>query len=113
MQVQAGDQMTMREITIPLQERLYEWLSQETKRRGRPLPDVVTDILNEYAQEQDHAFDITKTRTWELRGSLAVAEVEERYIVGRDDAGQPLTSYSEHVDDALYGIDTTNESDTR
>lgn len=105
--------MTIREITIPLQERLYEWLSQETKRRGLPLSDVVTDILSEYAQEQDHAFDMTKTRTWELRGSLAVAETEEQYSVEHDAAGQPLTNYSEHVDDILYGIDTRHESGTR
>lgn len=45
---------------------------------------------------------ITQTRTWELRGTLEVAEPEPEYIVGRDEQGRPITNYAEHVDELLY-----------
>ncbi len=61
------------------------------------LSDAPVDELTEQA-----AFDITQTRTWELGGSLEVAEPEPEYVVGRDEQGRPITNYAEHVDDVLH-----------
>lgn len=44
----------------------------------------------------------TETRTWELCGTLEVAEPKPEYVVGRDEQGRPITNYAEHVDDVLY-----------
>jgi predicted DNA-binding antitoxin AbrB/MazE fold protein len=46
-------------------------------------------------------FDITKTSTWQLL--LEIAEPDPEYVVGRDEQGNPITNYAEHVDDVLYG----------
>jgi hypothetical protein len=46
-------------------------------------------------------FDITQTSTWQLL--LEIAEPDPKYVVGRDEQGNPITNYAEHVDDALYG----------
>lgn len=45
---------------------------------------------------------LEKPRTWELCGTLMVAELEADYVVSSDESGRPITNYAEHVDDVLY-----------
>jgi hypothetical protein len=47
-----------------------------------------------------YEFDITKTSTWQLL--LEITEPDPEYVVGRDEQGNPVTNYAEHVDDVLY-----------
>lgn len=47
---------------------------------------------------------LDKPRTWELCGSLMVAEPEADYVVSSDESGRPITNYAEHVDDVLYQV---------
>jgi hypothetical protein len=35
-------------------------------------------------------------------GTLEFSEPEPEYVRGRDEQGQVITDYAEHVDDALY-----------
>ena len=65
---------------------------------ARDVSSVVQAVLEEYVEE----FDLTRTRTWELSGTLAVAEPEPEYLVGVDETGSPVTNTAEHVDDVLY-----------
>lgn len=87
-----------RQLEITVSESLYQWLSHEAQRRAQHVSTVVQVALEQYAQQ----FDLTQTRTWELCGTLAVAEPEPEYIVGLDEAGDPTTGYAEYVDDVLY-----------
>ncbi len=59
-------------------------------------------VLERYAESEAADFDITQTHTWQLCGTLEVAEPEPEYVVGYDEQGQVVTNYAEHVDDVLY-----------
>ena len=48
-------------------------------------------------------FNLIKTETWDLVGTLTVSEPDSKYVIGVDEAGEPITNYAEHVDDILYG----------
>lgn len=97
---QASQQL---EITIP--DSLYQWLLREAQRRAQDVSVVVQAALEYYAQQ----FDLTQTRTWQLRGAFTISEPEPKYLVGSDETGAPITNYAEHVDDILYrGADVGN-----
>lgn len=87
-----------RELKVTVSGPLYEWLQQEAERRSQDVSTIVQSLLEQYAE----GFDLTDTRTWELCGSLTIAEPESEYLVGVDSAGSPVTNYAEHVDDVLY-----------
>jgi metal-responsive CopG/Arc/MetJ family transcriptional regulator len=92
-------QQASRQLEITISETLYQWLLQEAQQRAQDVSSVVQTALEQYVQE----FDLTRTRTWELCGSLAVAEPEPEYVVGSDETGAPITNYAEHIDDVLGG----------
>jgi len=46
--------------------------------------------------------DITKTRTWELCGSLEIVQPDSKYIIGQDNRGQVVTNYAENIDEIIY-----------
>jgi len=87
-----------RQLEITVSEPPYQWLFHEAQRRAQRVSTVVQAALEQYAQQ----FDLTQTRTWELCGTLAVAEPEPEYIVGSDEVRDPTTNYAEYVDDVLY-----------
>ena len=89
----------MSPLTIEIPDELMSRLAGT----GRPVQDIVLEALGRYVQAEDAAFAITKTRTWKLCGTLEVSEPEPEYICGRDEQGQVITDYAEHVDDVLYG----------
>jgi len=94
MAIQTSQQL---KITVPY--TLYQWLLHEAQRSAQNISDVVqTALLEQYAQQ----FDLTQTRTWELCGTLAVAEPDTEHISGIDETGAPVTNYAEHVDEILY-----------
>jgi len=88
----------MPSLTIEIPDELMARLA----RMGRPVQDVVVQALERYVQAEDFAFAITQTRTWQLCGALEVSEPEPEYVCGRDEQGQVITDYAEHVDDVLY-----------
>jgi predicted DNA-binding antitoxin AbrB/MazE fold protein len=60
-------------------------------------------VVSDKLKLSENEFDITKTTTWQLCGMLEIAEPDPEYVVGRDEQGNPITNYAEHVDDVLYG----------
>jgi hypothetical protein len=89
-------------IQLDLPPTLYRWLTGEAARRSVPLAQVVQQALERYTESETTVFDITRTRTWELCGTLEVAEPDPEYIVRYDEQGNVITNYAEHVDDQLY-----------
>ena len=88
----------MSTLTIEIPEELMSKL----KSIGRPLQDIVLEVLARHVQAQEGVFAITQTRTWQLCGTLEVSEPEPEYVSGQDEQGQVITNYTEHVDDVLY-----------
>jgi len=89
-------------IQLELPPTLYLRLTGEAARRSVSLDQVVQQALERYAESEVTAFDITQTRTWELCGTLKVAEPDPEYVVRHDEQGNVITNYAEHVDDLLY-----------
>jgi len=82
------------EIIIP--ESIYQRLRSEAKRQSKEISEIVQAALEKYTD----GFDITKTRTWELAGTLTIKEPDPKYVIS--DGDKIVTTYSEHVDDVLY-----------
>jgi len=89
-------------IHLEIPDYLYQWLSVKTEQRGVTLDQMLHEALDLYAQTEGALYEITRTRTWELCGALRLAETEPQYVVARDEAGDTVTDYAEHVDDVLY-----------
>jgi hypothetical protein len=71
-------------------------LEQQTS----PVQGIVIKTLERYVETESP--EITKTRTWELCGSLEVIEPDPKYIIGQDNQGQVTTNYAERIDGLLY-----------
>ena len=89
-------------IQLDLPPALYRRLTSEASRRSATLDQIVRQVLERYAEAEGTAFDITQTRTWQLCGTLEVAEPDPEYVVRRDEQGNVVTNYAEHVDELLY-----------
>lgn len=89
-------------IQLDLPPALYRRLAGEAARRSISLDQVAKQALERYAESEVIAFDITQTRTWELCGTLTIAEPEPEYVVSHDEQGNAVTNYAEHADDLLY-----------
>ena len=89
-------------IQLDLPPALYRRLASEASRRSATLDQIVRQVLERYAEVETTTFDITQTRTWQLCGALEVAEPDPEYIVRRDEQGDVVTNYAEHVDELLY-----------
>jgi hypothetical protein len=57
-------------------------------------------IVSDTAPKPETFLD--RPHTWELCGSLAIAEPEAVYVISHDESGRAITNYAEHVDDVLY-----------
>ena len=88
----------MSTLTIEIPDELMSRL----KSAGRPVQDIVMEALDQYVQNEDTAFTITQTRTWQVCGTLEISASEPEYVCGKDEHGQVITNYAEHVDDVLY-----------
>jgi hypothetical protein len=89
-------------IQLDLPPVLYRRLASEASRRSATLDQVVRQALERYAEAEVMTFDITQTRTWQLCGTLEVAEPDPEYVVRHDEQGKVVTDYAERVDDLLY-----------
>lgn len=67
---------------------------------GQPVQDVVLKALEQYIEAE--GFSLTKTQTWQLCGSLQIKDPAASYIIGKDNQGQSVTNYAEHIDEVLY-----------
>jgi hypothetical protein len=86
----------MTPILIEIPDELISLL-QEQKFS---VQEIVTKAWENYVQTE--LLDITKTRTWELCGSLEIAQSEPKYIIGQDNQSQVVTNYAENIDKILY-----------
>jgi hypothetical protein len=86
----------MTQIMIDIPDELISCLRQQNSS----VQEVVIKALENYVQTE--LSDITKTRTWELCGSLEIAEPDSNYIIKDDNQGKIVTNYAENVDEILY-----------
>ncbi len=98
----AAAPMKNHHLQLDLPPTLYGWLTGEAARRSVTVDQIVRLALERYVAKEKTAFDITRTRTWQLCGALEVAEPDPQYVIGRDEQGKEITNYAEHVDDLLY-----------
>ena len=84
-------------LTIEIPKELMSKL----KSIERPLQDIVLEVLTRHVQAREGVFTITQTRTWQLCGTLEVSEPEPEYVSGKDEQGQIITNYAEHVNEVL------------
>jgi hypothetical protein len=91
-------QLTTKKVQVTLSNTLYQYLAEEAQRSMQDVATVIQDILERHARQ----FDMTKTRTWALCGTLEVAEPEAPYLDNTDEGHSLTTNYAEHVDDVLY-----------
>lgn len=91
-------QQVARRVEITISEPIYQWLYREAQRRAQDVSSIVQAALEDYVEQ----FNLTQTRTWELRGTVTVAEPEPEYVIGTDEVGNDMVDYSERVDDVLY-----------
>ena len=100
--------MTMRKLTLQLPEEVYQQLADAANRSHQSLNEMAMQSLQVGLSKSPYPvtgneYDITLTRTWLMRGSLAILEPEADYIIGTDKEGNAITNYAENVDDVLYG----------
>lgn len=88
----------MTQITIEISDKLMSCLEQQSS----PIQDIVIKALENYIETKPQ--ELTKTRTWQLCGSLEVSEPDPKYIIGKDNQSQVITNYAENVDQYLYYI---------
>ena len=86
----------MAQITIKIPDKLMSRLAKQSSS----IQDIVIKALENYIETESQ--EITKTRTWELCGSLEVSEPDPKYIIGKDTQGQVITNYAENVDQVIY-----------
>lgn len=83
-----------------LQVEIPDSLMSRLESTGQPVQDVVLKALQQYVEAE--GFSLTKTQTWQLCGSLEIKDPAPSYVVGKDEQGQPVTNYAEHIDEVLY-----------
>lgn len=81
---------------IEIPDELLSLLEEESYS----VQEIIVKALKNYVKSE--VPDITKTRTWELCGSLEIVEPDSKYIIGQDAQGKTITNYAENVDDVLY-----------
>ena len=86
----------MTKITIEIPDKLLSRLEQKTS----PVQDLIIKALENYLETE--SLEITKTRTWELCGSLEIPNPDPKYIISQDNQGQSITNYAENIDEVLY-----------
>ncbi len=82
----------MAKLTVDIPDRLVS----QVESAGQSVEAVLLKAFTKYVDDELPKRDITKTRTWELRGSFAVAEPEAKGSEAVE------TNYAEHIDDVLY-----------
>ncbi|CCI12087.1 conserved hypothetical protein [Microcystis aeruginosa PCC 9806] len=86
----------MTQILIEIPDELISRLQEQKSS----VQEIVIKALENYVQAE--LLDITKTRTWELCGSLEIVQPEPKYIIGQDNRGQVVTNYAENIDEIIY-----------
>jgi hypothetical protein len=94
------DQIIPLNSMASLQIEIPDSLMARLESTGQPVQDVVLKALQQYVETE--GFSLTKTQTWQLCGSLEIKDPAPFYVVGKDEQGQPMTNYAEHIDEALY-----------
>ena len=77
-------------------------LASQLEQLGQPMQEIVVRALQQYVGVERSQFAMTQTRTWQLAGTLEVANPEQTDPIEQSAEGVTLTNYAEHVDDVLY-----------
>jgi hypothetical protein len=77
-------------------------LASQLEQLGQPMQELVVRALQQYVRVEHDQFVMTQTRTWQLAGTLEVANPEQSDRVEQSAEGVAHTNYAEHVDDVLY-----------
>jgi hypothetical protein len=86
----------MTQILIEIPDELISRLQEQKSS----VQEIVIKALENYVQAE--LPDITKTRTWELCGSLEIVQPEPKSLIGQDNRGQVVTNYAENIDEIIY-----------
>lgn len=89
----------MTAITIEIPESLMSRIQAS----GQSPQVVVLQAIEQYLEDQPSSTPQRSSKTWELCGSLEISDPETQYMVGRNEQGQAVTNYAEHVDEVLNG----------
>lgn len=84
----------MKKITLELPDQMFEQINLQSES----IEDILLTALEDYFAKQK--LDITKTKTWELCGSLEITNPETEYLVQGND-GKLYTNYAENIDQSL------------
>nr|WP_290227963.1 hypothetical protein [Trichocoleus desertorum] len=77
-------------------------LASQLEQLGEPVQELVVRVLQQYVEVERNQFLMTQTRTWQLAGTLEVANPNQSDLAEQSGEGVIHTNYAEHVDDVLY-----------
>ena len=86
----------MAKLTLEIPDALLSQLQES----GQSVQDTVLRAVEQYIRSQ--TVPITQTQTWQLMGTLEIADPAPAFVVAQDDQGRPITNYAERIDDILY-----------
>ncbi|MBE9145799.1 hypothetical protein [Planktothrix mougeotii] len=84
----------MNKITLEIPDRLMNLIREQSES----IESILLKALEDYFSKE--SLDITKTKTWELCGSLEIPLPEPQFI--NHQSSELSTNYAEHIDEILY-----------
>lgn len=85
----------MNKITLEIPEQLMN----QIREKSESIESILLKALEDYLAKESK--DITKTKTWQLCGSLEIPNPEPEFIVSQQNL-ELSTNYSEKIDQILY-----------
>ena len=85
----------MNKITLEIPDQLMNLI----RNKSESIESILLKALEDYLAKE--SLDITKTKTWELCGSLEIPNPEPEFIVSEKNA-ELSTNYAEKIDQVLY-----------
>ncbi|HEY9866439.1 MAG TPA: hypothetical protein V6D21_19865 [Candidatus Obscuribacterales bacterium] len=85
----------MNKITLEIPDQLMNLI----RNKSESIESILLKALEDYLAKE--SLDITKTKTWELCGSLEIPNPEPEFIVSEQNS-ELSTNYAEKIDQILY-----------
>ncbi|CAD0226001.1 hypothetical protein PA905_18940 [Planktothrix agardhii CCAP 1459/11A] len=85
----------MNKITLEIPDQLMNLI----RDKSESIESILLKALEDYLTKE--SLDITKTKTWELCGSLEIPNPEPEFIVSEQNS-ELSTNYAEKIDQILY-----------
>lgn len=85
----------MNKITLEIPDQIMNQIQD----KSHSIQSILLKALEDYLAKE--SLDITKTKTWELCGSLEIPNPEPEFIVSNQNS-EISTNYAENIDQILY-----------